>query len=161
MEVAEILFSLGAIALCVVASGFFAGAETAVTGINQARLFQLIQEGDKRARKVGALREDKEALIGSLLLGNSAVHILGSAMAASLAIKLWGEGGVFYASAIMTVVVVTFGEVLPKTYAILNSEAVTLRVSYALWGICWLLKPFVRVVQWIDYPFLRMLGVRE
>ncbi|MFM9890740.1 MAG: HlyC/CorC family transporter [Rickettsiales bacterium] len=161
MELFDILTTLAAIILCIVASGFFAGAETAVTSISRARLFALIQEGDRRAKKVGELHKDKEALIGSLLLGNSAVHILGSALAAGMAIKLWGEGGVFYASAIMTVVVVTFGEVLPKTYAILNSESVTLRVSYLLWIICRILKPLTRVIQWIDYPFLWLLGVRD
>lgn len=157
----DILFTLLLIALCILASAFFAGAETAVTGMPQSRLFQLVQEGNRRAKRIADLLKDKEALIGSLLLGNSAVHILGSAMATGLAIKLWGEGGVFYASAIMTVIVVTFGEVLPKTYAILNSERVTLRVSYFLWGVCRVLQPFTRVIQWIDYPFLRLLGVKE
>lgn len=161
MEMADILFSLGAVALCVIASAFFAGAETAVTGVSQARIFQLIQDGDLRAKKIGELYKDKEALIGSLLLGNSAVHILGSAMAAGLAIKLFGEDGVFYASGVMTVVVVTFGEVLPKTYAILNSEKVSLRVSYVLWGICRVLQPFTKVIQWIDYPFLRLLEGKD
>lgn len=149
------------ILLCVGASAFFAGAETAVTSISESRIFQLIQEGDSRAVRVRHLRKDKEALIGSLLLGNSAVHILGSAMAAAFAIKLWGEQGVFYASAIMTVIVVTFGEVLPKTYAILNSERVTLRISFLLSLICRMLHPFTRIIQWIDYPFLRLLGVKE
>ena len=161
MDSTEIIFSIIAIAVCIGASAFFAGAETAVTGISKARLFSLIQDGDPRAKKIGELHKNKESLIGALLLGNSAVHILGSALAAGLAIKLWGEDGVFYASGIMTVVVVTFGEVLPKTYAILNSERVSLRVSYILWIICWVLRPFVRVVQWIDYPFLRMLGVHD
>jgi len=161
MDVTDIAMTVVMILLCVGASAFFAGAETAVTGISKARLFSLIQEGNPRARKIGELHKDKEALIGSLLLGNSAVHILGSAMAASLAIKLVGEDGVFYASAIMTVIVVTFGEVLPKTYAILNSESVTLRVSYVLWLCCRVLKPFTRVIQWIDYPFLWLLGVRD
>lgn len=160
MASADILFSIIMILLCVGLSAFFAGAETAVTGVSKARIFHLIQEGDPRAKKIGELHKDKEALIGSLLLGNSAVHILGSALAAGLAIKLFGEKGVFYASAVMTVIVVTFGEVLPKTYAILNTEKVTLRVSYVLWVICWILQPFTRVIQWIDYPFLRMLGVR-
>lgn len=161
MELADIILSVGAIVLCVLASAFFAGAETAVTSVSHARIFQLIQEGNLRARKVSELHKDKESLIGSLLLGNSAVHILGSAMAASLAIKVWGEEGVFYASGIMTVVVVTFGEVLPKTYAILNSERVTLKVSYLLWLICRMLKPFTKVIQWIDAPFLRLLGVKD
>lgn len=158
---AELVFSLLAIFFCILGSAFFAGAETAVTGVSKSRLFSLDQEGDSRARKIINLLKDKEALIGALLLGNSAVHILGSALAAGLAIKLWGEDGVFYASAIMTVIVVTFGEVLPKTYAILNSERVTLTVSYFLWLICRLLTPFVKVIQWIDYPFLRMLGVHD
>ncbi len=158
---AEILFTLIAIAVCVGASAFFAGVETAVTHISQARLFGLQQEGSKRANRIAELLKDKESLIGSLLLGNSAVHILGSALAAGLAIKLWGEEGVFYASAIMTVIVVTFGEVLPKTYAILNSERVSLFFSYILYAICWALRPFTTVIRWIDYPFLWMLGVRD
>jgi len=158
---AAIILTLIAIALCVGASAFFAGAETAVTHISQARLFNLQQEGNKRAHRIAELLRDKESLIGSLLLGNSAVHILGSALAAGLAIKLWGEDGVFYASAIMTVIVVTFGEVLPKTYAILNSERVTMAVSYVLYGICWVLQPFTKVIRWIDYPFLWLLGVRD
>lgn len=157
----DILMSVLTILLCVGASAFFAGAETAVTGVDQARLYHLVQEGDRRARIVARLYKDKEALIGALLLGNSAVHILGSALAASLAIRLFGQEGVFYASAVMTVIVVTFGEVLPKTYAIMNSESISLRVSYLLYGICWVLRPFTRVVQWIDYPFLRLLGVRD
>ena len=157
----DILSSVLTIFGCVLASAFFAGAETAVTGISQSRLFQLIQEGNRSAKRIGELRKDKEALLGSLLLGNSAVHILGSALAADLAIKLYGDHGVLYASAVMTVVVVTFGEVLPKTYAILNSETVTLRVSYFLWAVCWVLKPFTQVVRWIDRPFLWALGVRD
>lgn len=161
MEWMDILFSLLMIGLCVTASAFFAGAETAVTGMSQSRLFQLIQEGNVRAKRIGELLKDKEALIGALLLGNSAVHILGSALATSLAIKLAGEGGVLYASVIMTIVVVTFGEVLPKTYAILNTERVSIAVSLFLYLVCKLLSPLVRVVQWIDYPFLRMLGVSK
>lgn len=161
MEHSELLFSILAILVCVGASAFFAGAETAVTGVSEARIFHLMQEGDRRAKRIAELRKNKEALIGALLLGNSAVHILGSALAAGLAIKMFGEQGVFYASAIMTVVVVTLGEVLPKTYAILNSERVTLRVSLVLWAICWILRPFVRVIQWIDYPFLRLLGAHD
>ena len=161
MTGADILFDIVLILCCVGLSAFFAGAETAVTGVSEARIHHWVERGDKRARLIARLRKDKEALIGSLLLGNSAVHILGSALAAGMAIKLYGEGGVFYASAVMTVIVVTFGEVLPKTYAILNSERVTLGISYLLWGICRVLTPFTRVIQWIDYPFLRMLGVRD
>lgn len=160
MEMTDILLNLAAIGLCVFASAFFAGAETAVTGISQARLFQLIQEGHKGAQRIGELHKNKEGMIGALLLGNSAVHILGSALAAGLAIRLYGEEGVFYASAVMTVIVVSFGEVLPKTYAILNTERVTLGVSYLLYLICLLLQPFTRVIQWIDRPFLWLLGMR-
>ena len=88
MEVIDIIVPLLMVVLCIVISAFFAGAETAVTGMSQSRLFQLIQEGNTRARRIGDLLKDKEALIGALLLGNSAVHIVGSAMATSLAIKL-------------------------------------------------------------------------
>ncbi len=145
--------------LCLLASAFFAGSETAITGLSRARLYHLIQEGRKNALRVGELRKQKESLLSAMLLGNSAVNILASAVATDLAIESFGQDGVAYVTLIMTFLIVVFGEVLPKTYAILNAETVALGVSRPLWWVFKLLYPFTRAIQAIIRPILLLLGM--
>ena len=97
------------------ASAFFSSAETALTAASDARMRQLTNKGDKRAKIVEKLRADREGLIGSILIGNNAVNVLGSALATSFAIALFGEGGLVWATIGMTVLLVVFAEVMPKT----------------------------------------------
>ena len=102
------------IGLLIVASAFFSSAETALTAASDARMRQLTNKGDKRAKIVEKLRADREGLIGSILIGNNAVNVLGSALATSFAIALFGEGGLVWATIGMTVLLVVFAEVMPK-----------------------------------------------
>ena len=97
-----------AIFVLLVLSGFFSGAETALTAASKHVMHQLEQSGDKRAGIVNALHEDKERLIGAILLGNNLVNILASALATSLLIKLFGDNGVVYATIAMTLLVLIF-----------------------------------------------------
>ena len=84
------------IMLLIIASAFFSSAETALTAASDARMRQLASKGNERARIVEALRADREGLIGSILIGNNAVNVLGSALATSIAISLFGEGGLVW-----------------------------------------------------------------
>ena len=102
------------ISLLIVALAFFSSAETALTAASDARMRQLTNKGDKRAKIVEKLRADREGLIGSILVGNNAVNVLGSALATSFAIALFGEGGLVWATIGMTVLLVVFAEVMPK-----------------------------------------------
>ena len=118
-----------AIILLLVACAFFAGSETALTAASRPRLHELEQRGDRRAGIVNRLRGHMERVIGAILLGNILVNILASALATNLLIGLFGESGVVYATAGMTVLILLFGEVLPKTYAINNPDRTALAVA--------------------------------
>lgn len=137
------LFVLGLIFV----SGFFSGSETGLTSVARPKIHKLKMEGNKRAIIVSKLREDKERLIGAILLGNNVVNIAASAIATSLAITYLGESGVVYATAIMTLLVLVFAEVLPKTYAVRNAEQVALAVAPMFVLITKILSPFTMAVQ--------------
>ncbi|MBT5751115.1 MAG: DUF21 domain-containing protein, partial [Rhodospirillaceae bacterium] len=109
--------AIGAIFLLLFFSAFFSGAETALTAVSRARIHQLAKEGNRRAKLIKKLHEHKERLIGTVLLANNLVNILASALATSLLIGYFGESGVAYATIVMTILVLVFAEVLPKTYA--------------------------------------------
>jgi Mg2+/Co2+ transporter CorB len=149
------------IILCLIAfSGFFSGSETALTAVSRARIYHLVKDGNKRAQRVEKLRERKEALIGAILLGNNLVNIAAASIATTLAIRLWGvEYGPLYATIIMTLVVLIFAEVLPKTIAINNSEKVSLRVARPLGWCVWLFAPVTALVQHFIGFLLHLIGI--
>ena len=111
---ADLALLIGIIVLLIVASAFFSSAETALTAASDARMRQLASKGNRRARLVERLRDDREGLIGSILIGNNAVNVIASALATSLFISLFDEAGVLWATIVMTVVLVVFAEVMPK-----------------------------------------------
>ena len=115
--------TLGAILGLLLASAFFSGSETALTAASAAKMHALEQEGNRRARVVNYLLSMRERFIGAILLGNTLANVAASALATSLFLTLFGEEGVVYATIVMTVIVVLFAEVLPKTYAILMPTA--------------------------------------
>ena len=100
-------------------SAFFSGSETALTAINRATMHQLSEKGSNGARLALKLTEDNERLIGSILLGNNLVNILAASLATSLFTAAFGEAGVAWATLVMTLLVLIFAEVAPKTYACL------------------------------------------
>lgn len=154
----EIALTAGTIVLLILISAFFSGSETALTAASRARMHALEQDGSTRARLVSRLMENPENLIGAILLGNNLVNILASALATSLFLSLFGEAGVVYATLAMTALVLVFGEVMPKTYAITNPEraaliiAPVIRVAVALFG------PVTNAVQMIVRFFFRIFG---
>ena len=143
----EIAISIGAIGLLIALSGFFSGSETALTAASRPRIHHLAGAGDRRARAVARLTDDRERLIGAILLGNNAVNILASALATSVLISVVGDAGVAYATIGMTLVIVVFAEVLPKTYALRNADRFALRVAPVLGPIVWLLTPIVGALR--------------
>ena len=148
-----------AILLLIAMSGFFSGSETALTAASRARMHQKEKNGDERAKIVNQLLQVRERLIGSLLLGNNLVNILASALATSLFIRLFGQTGVVYATLVMTVIVLVFAEVLPKTWAISSPDSFALKVAPVVRVLTTLFGPVVVTVEWIVVSLLKLLGV--
>lgn len=139
-------------------SAFFSGSETGMTSVSREKIHKLKMEGNKRAITLSQLREDKERLIGAILLGNNVVNIGASAIATALAIRYVGESGVVYATAVMTVLVLVFAEVLPKTYAVRHAESVALFVAPVFVLVTKLLSPFTNAVQIVVNATLNLLS---
>jgi Mg2+/Co2+ transporter CorB len=154
------LITIIAIFFLLLLSAFFSGSETALTAASRPLMHQLEQDGDKRAAIVNRILARKDRLLGGLLLGNNMVNILASALATGLLIELSGEAGVAYATAVMTVVVVIYGEVLPKTYAIHNADRAALFVAPIVRILLAVLGPAIRVLQAISRLMMRMIGMK-
>ena len=157
----EQIITVAAIGLLILLSGFFSGSETAVTAASRARLHRLEKQGNQRARMIGELMRQREHFIGSILLGNNAVNILAAALSTSLMISVAGEVGVFYAAVGLTLIILIFAEVLPKTYAIRNAERFALAVAPILLAVVWLLTPVVLAVRGIVYLTLMPFGAHK
>tara|TARA_R110002110_G_scaffold107622_9_gene269235 strand:+ start:2721 stop:4013 length:1293 start_codon:yes stop_codon:yes gene_type:complete len=149
---------LGTIILLLLFSAFFSGSETALTAASRARMHRLAEDGSKRAHMVLRLTEDRERLIGAVLLGNNLVNILASALATSLFIALFGDAGIVYATLVMTAVVLIFAEVAPKTFAITNTDRVALAVVPVLRVVTFVFGPITAAVQFIVRHTLRVFG---
>lgn len=154
----EVWLLLLAICLLLVVSALFSGSETALTAAQRPRIHRMVTQGNSRAKVTEKLIANRERLIGVILLGNNLVNILGSALATSVMLQLFGEVGVVYATLMMTALVVVFAEVLPKTYAIAQPERVALAVAPVMRGVVWLFSPIERAVQVIVQAALRLLG---
>lgn len=142
-------------------SGFFSGSETALTAASRARMHQLEKDGDKRAGLVNKLISDRERLIGAILLGNNLVNILASALATSLFVSLMpGPSGVATATAVMTVLVLVFAEVLPKTYAITRPDNMAMSVARPISWFVAIASWIVTGIQAIVNITLRIIGVK-
>lgn len=150
-----------AITTAILFSAFFSAAETAFTGISKAKLYKLKREGNKRAKIIHDMRKDKEKTIGVLLLGNNMMNNFCTALATGAAISLFGNEGVVYATLLMTVIIIIFAEILPKTYAFENSEKVSLAVAPILKLLVKLFYPIVAIVQIIVNYTLKFFALRS
>ncbi len=139
-------------------SGFFSGSETALTATSKARMLSLEKDKDARAKRVNILIADRESLIGAILLGNNLVNILASSIAAAVFLAMFGEAGVPIATLVMTLLVLIFAEVLPKTYALSNPDRLALAVSLPIRFFVRIFAPVVAAVQAVVRLTLRVLG---
>lgn len=152
-------FSISAIIGLLILSAFFSGSETALTAASRGKLHSLADKGSSGAAAALKVTEDSERLIGAVLLGNNLVNILAAALATSLFTRQFGDSGVALATLVMTILVLVFAEVLPKTYAITNPETAATRVSPVISLLVLVLSPIVTAVRWYVRLTLRAFGV--
>lgn len=144
-----IVISLAAIVLLIVLSAFFNGSETSLTAASRARMHSLEEDGNTAAALVNKVLSRPEKMIGTVLLGNTLVDVLAAALASNIAVHLYGEVGVAYATAIITILIVIFAAVLPKTYALAYADRVALIVAPVMQVLIYALTPFTKAIEFV------------
>ena len=153
--------AVGMISLLICLSAFFSGSETALTSASRGKLRSQADKGDRAAGRALAITNNRERLIGAVLLGNNLVNILAAALATSLFTRLFGDSGVALATLVMTLLILFFAELLPKTYSILHPERASRRVSLPISGIVFLFHPIVSVFRVSAEALLRLFGANK
>ncbi|MCE9677971.1 CNNM domain-containing protein [Shewanella sp. AS1] len=145
----------------IIISAYFSGSETAMMSLNRYRLRHLANNGHKGAKRAIKLLDRPDRLIGLILIGNNLVNILASAIATIIGIRLFGDVGVAIATGALTLIVLVFAEVTPKTVAALHPERIAFPSSILLKVLLTLLSPLVKIVNLITSTFLHILGIRS
>lgn len=141
-------------------SALFSSSETAIIASSKATLNHLAKKGDPRATIIVRLRQNIGRLISAIMIGNTLINVAASTIATSLFINIFGSTGVYYATLIMGFLIILYGEVLPKIYAIQNPEALAKRVAYVLNVTMNLLAPITHIIELIARSSLRIFGVK-
>lgn len=149
------------IAVLMLISAFFSAAETALMASSRAKLHAMEKNGSIGAKRVRHLISKPDKLLSTILLGNNLVNIGSSALATSLLISLFGEAGIAYATMAMTVLILIFAEVLPKTIAAKAPERLAIYLSFPMAIIVWALKPITKLIRWIMRGLLILLGLQD
>ena len=140
-------------------SAFFAGSETALTASSRASMARLEKHGNRRAATVNKLLQQRERLLGALLFGNNAVNIAASALATGVLLAWFGHAGVVYATVVMTIVVVVFSEVLPKTAAFNAPDRIALAVAGPIYFFVKLFGPLLMAIEALVRWLLKHVGM--
>jgi Mg2+/Co2+ transporter CorB len=155
----SLMLFLFAIAILVGLSGFFSGSETALTAVSRARMHQLEREGSRAAQEVNRLVSDRERMIGAILFGNTFLNILISSLTTEVLTARYGDRAVAITAVLITIVLLVFAEVLPKTLAIARTDRFALNVARPVAITVWLLAPIVGFVQSLVWRLLGSVGV--
>ena len=156
----SLLLTCISIFMLLIVSAFFSGSETALTAASKAILRSMMDKGSNGAKKALELRDENEKLIGSLLLGNNLINILAASLATSFLTHYFQEGGVAIATISMTLLILIFSEVLPKTYAITNPELTASKVAYLVNFFVVLFAPIVGAIRSLVRAILWTFGIK-
>ena len=158
MEAGDIVQLISLVVL-IALSAFFSSSETALVTVNRIRMRTLAEDGDKRAARVLRITDDSGKMLSAILIGNNVVNLSASSLATTLAVKLWGSVGAGVATGVLTVLILIFGEISPKTLATINAEKLALSVSGAIEFLMKILTPVIFVINKLSNGFLHILGV--
>ncbi len=157
---ADTLPDLVLIIVFILLSAFFSGSETAFTSVNKIRITTLSDQGNTRARLVLSILDKNQKFLSAVLIGNNLVNIAASATATSLAIRIFGDAGTGIATGILTLVLLIFGEITPKTVAQQKAEKICMVVAPVIRIIMVLLTPFIIVINALCAGLIRLFGIR-
>lgn len=142
-----------------VLSGFFSSAETAFTTVNRVRIRTLVEEGSKRAMTTQKILDNYSKMLSTILIGNNIVNLTASSLATTLAIKIWGSFAVGIATGILTILVLLFGEIVPKNLAMLYSEKISLMYSGIIYSLMLLFTPVIFIVDGLSNGIMKLLHI--
>ena len=137
-------------------SAFFSSAETSLTTVNKIRIRTLAEDGDKRAKRVLDITSNSGKMLSAILIGNNIVNLSASSIATSLAIKLWGSVAAGIATGILTILILIFGEISPKTLATIYSEKISLLYSAPISFLIKVLTPVIFIINKLSLGFLML-----
>ena len=149
----------GVLVVLIILSAFFSSSETGMMALNRYRLRHLVKSKHRGAQRASALLEHPDRLIGLILLGNNFVNILASSLATVIALRLLGEAGIALAAGLLTLVILVFAEVAPKTLAAIHPERIAFPAAYVLTPLLKVLYPLVWMINWVSNGVLRLLRV--
>jgi Mg2+/Co2+ transporter CorB len=153
-----LFFALVALLVC---SAYFSASETAMMSLNRYRLRHLMKHRHKGALRAGELLKNPDRLIGMILIGNNFVNVLASSLATLIALRLWGEAGIWIATALLTIALLIFGEITPKTIAALHPEKIAFPSSALLVWMMKVLRPLVWLVGSVSNGLVRLLRLSK
>lgn len=145
--------------LLLLLSAFFSSAETAFTTANRIRMRTLAQSGSKKAKRVLKITDNMHKMLSAILIGNNIVNLSASSIATTLAIRLFGSVGAGVATGILTLFILIFGEISPKTLATIYADQISLAYSSLIYGLMYVLTPVIYIVNQLSMGFLKLLGV--
>jgi len=149
------------IAILIVISGMFSGSETSVTSVNRSKIHKLANKGDKKAKNLLKLIDNKNDLISSILVGNNIVNILASVLATALLIDYFGSEGIFYSTLVMTCLIVIFAEVLPKNIALIKADRFALFFSWPLTVFVKIFYPVNLILKFLNHLVYKIFGINQ
>ena len=156
-----ITFEIITISVLIVFSAFFSLSETALLSVGKIRIRHLAETGNRKAKIVSRLRENPEEFLAAILIGNNVVNISASVLATDVALRIYGDTGIAIATGTMTLLILVFGEVLPKTFASRNAEITAMRIADPIIILINLLRPFVWFLTTIVNSMIALLGGKE
>lgn len=153
------IIQLVALLILAFLSAFFSSAETALTCANRVRIRALSEEGNRKAAVLERVLENPGKMLSTILIGNNLVNISATSLATTFTIELFGNAAVGIATGVLTLLILLFGEILPKTIATLNAEKIALTYSYIIYALMFLLTPVIFIVDKLSNALLRIMGI--
>jgi CBS domain containing-hemolysin-like protein len=154
------VIELVVLAILLILSGFFSSAETALTTLNNVKVRAMVEENPtKRVLTLQKILDNRNKLISAILIGNNIVNISASSLTTSLVIRIWGNAAVGIGTGILTLLVLIFGEIVPKTWAMCNNERLSLAYARVIYALMQLLTPVIFIIDKISGFFLSLLHI--
>lgn len=160
MDIRSVITQVIILILLLSCSAFFSSSETALTTVSKIRMRSLAEEGDRRAARVLQLTDNSAKMLSAILIGNNVVNLSASSLATTMAINIFGSTAAGVATGILTVLILIFGEISPKTMATIRAERIALRFCNIIWVIMKVMTPVIFIINHLAMFVIRLAGVK-